>query len=129
MNDVNLEKLLWINCGSSWSCHRRILVYPLRRDVNHFSVYLMVADSLPPYGWSRNTFFKLALINQVDRSKSIAKGILYVLLVLIFLFQLLSIQNLQLEYEVRRVFKNFFFHLKISIFSEEKLVKILLTCN
>ncbi|KAG5126543.1 hypothetical protein JHK82_027378 [Glycine max] len=54
-------------------CTWRILVYPLRRDVNHFSVYLMVADSLPPYGWSRNTFFKLALINQVDRSKSIAK--------------------------------------------------------
>ncbi|TKY53214.1 Ubiquitin carboxyl-terminal hydrolase 12 [Spatholobus suberectus] len=54
-------------------CTWRILVYPLRRDVNHFSVYLMVADSLPPYGWSRNTFFKLALINQVDRKKSIAK--------------------------------------------------------
>lgn len=53
-------------------------MYPLRRDVNHFSVYLMVADSLPPYGWSRNTFFKLALINQVDRNKSIAKGILYI---------------------------------------------------
>ncbi|RZC25344.1 Retrovirus-related Pol polyprotein from transposon TNT 1-94 [Glycine soja] len=54
-------------------CTWRLLVYPLRRDVNHFSVYLMVADSLPPYGWSRNTFFKLALINQVDRNKSIAK--------------------------------------------------------
>ena len=50
-------------------------MYPLRRDVNHFSLYLMVADSLPPYGWSRNTFFKLALINQVDRRKSIVKGI------------------------------------------------------
>ncbi|XP_029125225.1 uncharacterized protein LOC109795092 isoform X2 [Cajanus cajan] len=51
----------------------KILVYPLRRDVNHFSVYLMVGDSLPPYGWSRNTFFKLVLVNQVDRKKSIEK--------------------------------------------------------
>jgi len=34
----------------------------------------MVADSLPPYGWSRNTFFKLVLINQVDNNKSIEKG-------------------------------------------------------
>ncbi|KAK7278783.1 hypothetical protein RJT34_23819 [Clitoria ternatea] len=54
-------------------CTWRILVYPLRRDVNHFSLYLMVADSLPPYGWTRNTFFKLALINQKDRKKSIVK--------------------------------------------------------
>lgn len=49
-------------------------MHPLRSDVNHFSVYLMVADSLPPYGWSRNTFFKLVLINQVDNNKSIEKG-------------------------------------------------------
>ncbi|KAJ1423321.1 TRAF-like [Sesbania bispinosa] len=55
--------------GCSW----RILVYPLRKDVNHFSLYLMVADSLPPYGWSRNTFFKLVLINQVDKKKSVIK--------------------------------------------------------
>ncbi|XP_061351812.1 MATH domain and coiled-coil domain-containing protein At3g58270-like [Gastrolobium bilobum] len=54
-------------------CTWRILVYPLRKDVNHFSLYLVVADSLPPYGWSRNTFFKLALINQVDKKKSIVK--------------------------------------------------------
>ncbi|CAJ1967357.1 unnamed protein product [Sphenostylis stenocarpa] len=54
-------------------CTWRILVHPLRSDVKHFSVYLMVADSLPPYGWSRNTFFKLTLINQVDRNKSIEK--------------------------------------------------------
>ncbi|KAJ1409135.1 TRAF-like [Sesbania bispinosa] len=53
--------------------HWRILVYPLRKDVNHFSLHLMVADSLPPYGWSRNTFFKLALINQVDKKKSVIK--------------------------------------------------------
>ncbi|KAL5067499.1 hypothetical protein RYX36_018386 [Vicia faba] len=33
----------------------------------------MVADSLPPYGWSRDTFFKLVLINQLDKNKSIVK--------------------------------------------------------
>ncbi|MED6148508.1 hypothetical protein PIB30_053830 [Stylosanthes scabra] len=55
--------------GYTW----KLLVHPLRNHVNHFSLYLMVADSLPPYGWTRNTFFKLALINQVDRRKSIVK--------------------------------------------------------
>ncbi|XP_027367650.1 MATH domain and coiled-coil domain-containing protein At3g58280-like [Abrus precatorius] len=69
---MKLVNDLIVLCISS-SCHRRILVYPLRRDVTHFSLYLMVDDSLPPYGWSRNTFFKLALINQVDRKKSIVK--------------------------------------------------------
>ncbi|BAT96494.1 hypothetical protein LR48_Vigan02g020400 [Vigna angularis] len=54
-------------------CTWRILVHPLRSDVNHFSVYLMVADSLPPYGWTRHTVFKLVLINQVDNSKTIEK--------------------------------------------------------
>ncbi|OIW11413.1 hypothetical protein TanjilG_05184 [Lupinus angustifolius] len=33
----------------------------------------MVADSLPPYGWGRNTYFKLTLINQVDGNKSVVK--------------------------------------------------------
>ncbi|XP_061372149.1 MATH domain and coiled-coil domain-containing protein At3g58270-like isoform X2 [Gastrolobium bilobum] len=55
--------------GYKW----RILLYPLRSNVDHFSLYLMVADSLPPYGWSRNTYFKLALINQVDGNKSVVK--------------------------------------------------------
>ncbi|XP_027191417.1 uncharacterized protein [Cicer arietinum] len=50
-----------------------IRVHPMRRDVDHFSIYLEVADSLPPYGWSRNTFFKLVLINQLNRNKSIVK--------------------------------------------------------
>lgn len=68
-NTMKLRSKAFKIRGCAW----RILVYPLRRDVNHFSLYLMVADSLPPYGWSRNTFFKLALINQVDRNKSIVK--------------------------------------------------------
>jgi hypothetical protein len=58
----------------SSSYDRRILVHPLRKDVDHFTFYLMVADSLPPYGWNRNTFFKLVLINQLDKKKSIIKG-------------------------------------------------------
>lgn len=58
----------------SSSCDRKILVHPLRKDVDHFTFYLMVADSLPPYGWNRDTFFKLVLINQLDMNKSIVKG-------------------------------------------------------
>ncbi|KAK7337361.1 hypothetical protein VNO77_17928 [Canavalia gladiata] len=55
--------------GYKW----RILLYPLMKNVDHFSLYLMVADSLPPYGWNRNTYFKLALINQLNGNKSIVK--------------------------------------------------------
>lgn len=55
--------------GYTW----KILVHPLRRDVDHFTLYLMVADSLPPYGWDRNTFFKLVLVNQLDKNKNIVK--------------------------------------------------------
>jgi len=58
----------------SSSCDRKIRVHPLRRDVDHFTLYLMVADSLPPYGWDRNTFFKLVLVNQLDKNKNIVKG-------------------------------------------------------
>ncbi|XP_014495548.1 MATH domain and coiled-coil domain-containing protein At3g58270 [Vigna radiata var. radiata] len=55
--------------GYKW----RIRLYPLMRNVDHFSLYLMVADSLPPYGWNRNTYFKLSLINQLDENKSVVK--------------------------------------------------------
>ncbi|KAK7268194.1 hypothetical protein RIF29_20885 [Crotalaria pallida] len=68
-NTMKLRSKAFKIRGWSW----RILVHPLRKDVKHFSLFLTVADSLPPYGWSRNTFFKLALINQVDRNKSIVK--------------------------------------------------------
>ena len=44
------------------------------KNVDHFSLYLMIADSLPPYGWNRNTYFKLALVNQLDVNKSVVKG-------------------------------------------------------
>ncbi|CAJ1880830.1 unnamed protein product [Sphenostylis stenocarpa] len=64
--------------GYKWYCQMdsksrvwRIRLYPLLKNVDHFSLYLMVADSLPPYGWSRNTYFKLSLINQLDGNKSV----------------------------------------------------------
>ncbi|XP_028777632.1 MATH domain and coiled-coil domain-containing protein At3g58270-like [Neltuma alba] len=68
-NATNLRSKPFKICGFKWKLH----VHPLRRDVDNFSVYLTVADSLPPYGWSRNTYFKLVLINQIDPNKSIIK--------------------------------------------------------
>lgn len=40
----------------------------------------MVADSLPPYGWSRDAYFKLSLLNQLDGDKSVVKGNCYLIL-------------------------------------------------
>ncbi|XP_019433215.1 PREDICTED: MATH domain and coiled-coil domain-containing protein At3g58260-like [Lupinus angustifolius] len=54
-------------------CNWRIDLYPLRKDVKHFSLYLMVADSFRAYLWDRTTHFKLTLINQVDGNKSVVK--------------------------------------------------------
>lgn len=51
----------------------KIVLYPKGKDVGHLSLYMKVADSLPPYGWSRFVYFRLALINQVDSKKSIVK--------------------------------------------------------
>ncbi|KAK7244716.1 hypothetical protein RIF29_39542 [Crotalaria pallida] len=68
-NTMNLRSKAFKIRDYKWRIH----LYPLRKDVNHFSLYLMVADSLPSYGWSRNTYFKLALINQVDSNKSLVK--------------------------------------------------------
>ncbi|XP_054783876.1 MATH domain and coiled-coil domain-containing protein At3g58270-like [Prosopis cineraria] len=68
-NATNLRSKPFKIYGFKWKIH----VHPLRRDVDHFSVYLTVADSLPPYGWSRNTHFKLVLVNQIDPNKSVIK--------------------------------------------------------
>ncbi|OIW21508.1 hypothetical protein TanjilG_05178 [Lupinus angustifolius] len=46
------------------------------KDVKHFSLYLMVADSFRAYLWDRTTHFKLTLINQVDGNKSVVKAYL-----------------------------------------------------
>ncbi|XP_027349370.1 MATH domain and coiled-coil domain-containing protein At3g58270-like [Abrus precatorius] len=68
-NTKNLRSKAFRIQGYKW----RILLYPLMKNVDHFSLYLMVADALPPYGWNRNTYFKLALINQLNGNKSIVK--------------------------------------------------------
>ncbi|XP_058768513.1 MATH domain and coiled-coil domain-containing protein At3g58410-like [Vicia villosa] len=68
-NGMKLKSKYFKIRGYTW----RILVHPLRKDVDHFTFYLMVADSLPPYGWNRDTFFKLVLVNQLDKNKSIVK--------------------------------------------------------
>ncbi|KAK7284736.1 hypothetical protein RJT34_19489 [Clitoria ternatea] len=68
-NTKNLRSKAFRIQGYKW----RILLYPLMKNVDHFSLYLMVADSLPAYGWSRNTYFKLALINQFESNKSVVK--------------------------------------------------------
>lgn len=57
-----------------FSFDRKIVLYPKGRNVEYLSLYMKVADSLPPYGWSRFVYFRLALINQVDSKKSIVKG-------------------------------------------------------
>ncbi|KAF7818902.1 MATH domain and coiled-coil domain-containing protein [Senna tora] len=69
LNTANLRSKVFKIYGYKW----KICVHPLRKDVNHFSLYLTVADSLPPYGWSRNTYFKLLLINQMDPNKTVLK--------------------------------------------------------
>ncbi|XP_027349368.1 MATH domain and coiled-coil domain-containing protein At3g58270-like [Abrus precatorius] len=51
----------------------KIVLYPKGRDVEYLSLYMKVADSLAPYGWSRFASFRLALINHVDTKKSIVK--------------------------------------------------------
>ncbi|CAL0326681.1 unnamed protein product [Lupinus luteus] len=68
-NIMNLQSKKFQIQGCKWRIH----LCSIKKDVNHFSLSLMVADSLPPYGWSRNTYFKLALINQIDGNKSVVK--------------------------------------------------------
>ncbi|XP_058740727.1 MATH domain and coiled-coil domain-containing protein At3g58270-like [Vicia villosa] len=68
-NTKNLRSKSFRIGGYKW----RILLHPLSKNVEHFSLYLMVADSLPAYGWSRKTHFKLVLVNQTDDNKSVVK--------------------------------------------------------
>ncbi|KAI5425165.1 MATH domain and coiled-coil domain-containing protein At3g58210 [Lathyrus oleraceus] len=68
-NTKNLRSKSFRIGGYKW----RILLHPLRKNVEHFSLYLMVADSLPAYGWSRKAHFKLVLVNQTDDNKSVVK--------------------------------------------------------
>ncbi len=56
------------------SC-RRVLIFPKGNNVDHFSMYLDVADSANlPYGWSRYAQFSLAVVNQIQQKYTIRKG-------------------------------------------------------
>lgn len=48
---------------------------PIKKGVEHLSLYLKVADSLPSHGNTKHAYFKLSLINQMDSEMSITKGI------------------------------------------------------
>ena len=49
-------------------------MYPIGKGVDHLSLYLKVAGSLPPFGWTKYAYFSLALINHMDEQKSVVRG-------------------------------------------------------
>uniref|UniRef100_A0A0D9XTG5 ubiquitinyl hydrolase 1 n=1 Tax=Leersia perrieri TaxID=77586 RepID=A0A0D9XTG5_9ORYZ len=52
----------------------RVLIFPKGNNVDHFSMYLDVADSANlPYGWSRYAHFSLAVVNQIQQKYTIRK--------------------------------------------------------
>ncbi|KAL0008200.1 hypothetical protein SO802_009702 [Lithocarpus litseifolius] len=56
--------------GYKW----RILVFPKGNNVDHLSMYLVVADSTNlPYGWSRYAQFSLSVFNQIHNKYSMRK--------------------------------------------------------
>ncbi|KAL6841585.1 hypothetical protein ACP4OV_028524 [Aristida adscensionis] len=56
--------------GYKW----RVLIFPKGNNVDHFSMYLDVADSANlPYGWSRCAQFSLAVVNQIQQKYTIRK--------------------------------------------------------
>ncbi|KAJ3675624.1 hypothetical protein LUZ60_004666 [Juncus effusus] len=56
--------------GYKW----RVLIFPKGNNVDHFSMYLDVADSSGlPYGWSRFAQFSLAVVNQREPKFTIRK--------------------------------------------------------
>ncbi|RCV38640.1 hypothetical protein SETIT_8G159100v2 [Setaria italica] len=56
--------------GFKW----RVLIFPKGNNVDHFSMYLDVADSANlPYGWSRYAQFSLAIVNQIQPKYTIRK--------------------------------------------------------
>lgn len=48
-------------------------MHPIGKDEDHLSLCLKVAGSLPPFGWTKFAYFRLALINQMDSQKSIVR--------------------------------------------------------
>ncbi|XP_025877752.1 ubiquitin C-terminal hydrolase 12 isoform X4 [Oryza sativa Japonica Group] len=56
--------------GFKW----RVLIFPKGNNVDHFSMYLDVADSVNlPYGWNRYAQFSLAVVNQIHPKYTIRK--------------------------------------------------------
>uniref|UniRef100_A0A0E0MMI1 ubiquitinyl hydrolase 1 n=1 Tax=Oryza punctata TaxID=4537 RepID=A0A0E0MMI1_ORYPU len=56
--------------GFKW----RVLIFPKGNNVDHFSMYLDVADSANlPYGWNRYAQFSLAVVNQIHPKYTIRK--------------------------------------------------------
>ncbi|XP_078172392.1 ubiquitin C-terminal hydrolase 12-like isoform X4 [Carex rostrata] len=52
----------------------RVLIFPKGNNVDHFSMYLDVADSTSlPYGWSRFAQFSLAVVNQIHPKLTVRK--------------------------------------------------------
>ncbi|OEL33203.1 Ubiquitin carboxyl-terminal hydrolase 12, partial [Dichanthelium oligosanthes] len=52
----------------------RVLIFPKGNNVDHFSMYLDVADSANlPYGWSRYAQFSLAVVNQIQPKYTLRK--------------------------------------------------------
>jgi hypothetical protein len=66
-----------------WPSCRRVLIFPKGNNVDHFSMYLDVADSANlPYGWSRYSQFSLAVVNQIQPKYTIRKGVVLLYAVL-----------------------------------------------
>ncbi|CDY72484.1 BnaAnng41290D [Brassica napus] len=77
--------------GYKW----RVLIFPKGNNVDNLSMYLDVADAANlPYGWSRFSQFGLAIVNQINSSYSIRKGIFFDLVLLALLLDALHEQVL-----------------------------------
>lgn len=83
---VLCNPLLDVSLGHDMVCLcRRVLVYPKGNCVDHMSAYLDVAGASElPLGWSRLARFKLTVRNELDRRRSITKGILFALYCCVF---------------------------------------------
>lgn len=87
---------------------RRVLIFPKGNNVDHFSMYLDVADSASlPYGWSRFAQFSLAVVNQIHPKLTVRKGNFFTGLAFSFMYLLVCV--LLLMYCVRMI-KNSLIH-------------------
>ncbi|KAE9585325.1 hypothetical protein Lal_00018253 [Lupinus albus] len=83
---INLEKFTWMIESFSKNtkklqsksfeiggCRWRIIMNPIGKGVDQLSFCLKVSGSIPTYRWRKFAYFKLALVNQMDREKSIVR--------------------------------------------------------